>query len=111
MRLEDACPHNRQRFHQFFLLFGRGLKEGRDVPTRDDQRVPRRDGIAVPQCKDALSSKKDAVGGWVAKWTRGHRSTFEFGAYSPHRKGTMRRTVPASMTKGWQLCPAIIDAR
>ena len=53
MRLEDACPHNRQRFHQFFLLFGRGLKEGRDVPTGYDQRVPRRDGKPIPQRKDA----------------------------------------------------------
>ena len=96
----------RQRFHQFFLLFGRGLKEGRDVPTRDDQRVPG-ETKPIPQCKDA-ALKEDAVGGWVAKWTR--TRVIEFGAYSPHRKG-MRRTVPASMTKGWQLCPAIIDAR
>ena len=71
MHFEDACPHDRQRGHQVGLLFRRGLKEGRHVSPGYDQRMPRRNGIAIPQCKDAIFLKKNAVGGRITEWTGG----------------------------------------
>jgi len=51
------------------LLGGRGLEPCRNVPSRDQEGVPGRYGVGVPQPKHLFAAKKNAVFGWAAEGT------------------------------------------